>query len=467
MRRKGNKKGIFRISSLAEWDWKSYTAAILGSGLVVFTVTTLYSSLINKPNIDIGISENNTIKVTNKGLAPATNLILTIHTNGQITNPPIFSSENITATTGDNTASITQLNPQILQIQSSRLASGQGSTITINLPNSNTNNLIVYATYDQGSVRKPPPMIGPYDAYLSASPIIIPSIGAIISFIYLIERRSKNDMLRFMAAKIFRDVREVTTTLEGHPFNVQELLEDHRRDGRGMYSNKIWANPKFEDMKVKFFIKEDLEKLYKFFTLLLERESVIKNSSLAAPLGQQNRSQIFDANDNLNRAAQSAYKDINWEKYTGFKFIKFMVLENVDSRMTVKFRMLFTVKDRRYALYQIISIGLIVVIVIYPALYSIAYSFPMGYEIFASIVYILTGGFLLLALSIWWRIIDRTELKRSVFEEFEIEREKLRVQIAERKKDKDEDIEGYRDEARKELDKLQEQLLLMKDRLDK
>ena len=454
---------------MTDGDWKSYTAAILGSGLVVFTVTTIYSSFINKPIINIELSENNNIiKVTNKGLAPATNLILTLYTNGQITNPPIFSSENITATTGDNTASITQLNPQILQIQSGRLASGQGSHITISLPNSNTNNPTVYATYDQGSVREPP-MIGPDDAYLSASPIMIPSIGAIISFIYLIEQRSKNDMLRFMAAKIYRDVREVATTLEGHLLHDQKLLEDDRkeRDGRGMYSNKIWAKPNFEEMKVKFFNKEDLDNLYKFFTLLLERESLINNKSLLDSLGQQKSSLIFDANDKLNRAAQSAYKDINWEKYTGFKFMKFMVLENFDSKMIVKFRMLFTVKDWRYARYQIISIGLIVVVVIYPALYSIAQSLPMGYEIFAPIVYILAGVLLLLALSIWWRIINTKEVKRSVFEESEMKRENLRVQIAERKKDKEEDIKRYRDEARKELDRLEEELLAMKDRLDK
>jgi hypothetical protein len=165
VRSEGNKKGIFRISSLADWDWKSYTAAILGSGLVVFTVTTLYSSLISKPIITIDLSENNTIKVTNKGLAPATNLMLTIYTNGQIINPTIFGTENITR-------NAMQINPQILQIQSGRLASGQGSNITINLPNSNAKNLIVYATYDQGSVRKPP-IISADDAYLSHSPTMI------------------------------------------------------------------------------------------------------------------------------------------------------------------------------------------------------------------------------------------------------------------------------------------------------
>ena len=386
---------------MTDWDWKSYTAAILGSGLVVFTVTTLYSSLINKPIINIDLSENDTIKVTNKGLAPSTDLMLTIYTKGQITNPTIFSTENITA-------SITQINPQILQIQSARLASGQGSNITINLPNSNTKNLTVYATYDQGSVREPP-IISIYDVYLSASPIMITSIGAIISFIYFIERRSNYDMLRFLAAKIYRDVREVAIKLEGDLSNAQILLDDHARDGGGMYSNKIWANPKFEEMKVKFFNKEDLDKLYKFFTLLLERDSVIKNKSLCDPLGQQKRSQrIHDANDKLKRVAQCAYKDINWEKYAGFKFIKFYVLEGLDSKMTVKFRMLFTVKDWRYALYQIISIGLIVVVIFYPALFSIAQ------KNFAPIVYIFTGVLLFLLLFKWWKFIDTKEVRRSV-----------------------------------------------------
>jgi hypothetical protein len=41
------------------------------------------------------------------------------------------------------------------------------------------------------------------------------------------------------------------------------------------------------------------------------------------------------------------------------------------------------------------------------------------------------------------------------------------VQIAERKKDKEEDIKRYREEATKEFDRLEEELLAMKDRLDK
>ena len=139
---------------MAEWDWKSYTAAILGSGLVVFTVTTLYSTLINKPNINIDIPKFDTIMVTIKGLASATHLILTIESNARITNHTVFSTENITQIFPQN---FTQNNStQILKIQTPRFASGQGSNITINLPKSNTNNLTIYATYDQGSIRELP-----------------------------------------------------------------------------------------------------------------------------------------------------------------------------------------------------------------------------------------------------------------------------------------------------------------------
>jgi hypothetical protein len=161
---------------LAEWDWKSYIAAILGSGLVVFDVTTLYSTLINKPIINIDTSKNDTIGVTNKGLAPVNHLMLTIYSNAQITNYTIFSTENYRQNILQNNSA------RILQIQTAKFASNQGSNITINLPKLNTT---VYATYDQGSIRHPPiPRI--YDDYLSNLPIMIASIGAIISFIYLV-----------------------------------------------------------------------------------------------------------------------------------------------------------------------------------------------------------------------------------------------------------------------------------------
>jgi hypothetical protein len=424
---------------MAERDWKSYTAAILGSSLILFIVTTLYSALINKPIINIEPYENGTIKVTNKGLASATHLVLTIYSNAQITNPIISSTENITV-------SVPQINPkEILQIQAARLVSGQGSNIMINLPKLNAKSLPIYGTYDQGSTRQPP-MLNLYDDYLSDSPIIIASIAAIISFIYFLEQRSKINMLRFMAAKIYRDLREVAMMkLESDLHNDKILVDDKLLDGRGMYSNRLWANPKFEGMKIKFFNKVDIDKLYKFFAFLLDRDSVIK---YVKPEHESFVARLRDANYKLNRAAQDAYKDINWEKYAGFKFIKFYVLGDVDPKMTVKFRMLFTVKDRKFVVYQLILIGLIVVVVFYPALLS-----PTIHRIYAGIVYVSTGGLLFL----WLKIIDMKELRRSVSEGFEMEKEKQRVRIAEPKKDKKEKIKFYQHQASDEVKSLHEQ----------
>jgi hypothetical protein len=449
---------------LAEWDWRSYAAAILGSGLVVFIVTTLYSTLVNKPIINIDLSKNDTIEVTNKGLAPATHLMLTIYSNAEMTNFTIFSSENITQSAENITQSaenITHSVPQnssaqILRIQTARLASGEGSNITIDMSKSNTTDPTIFATYDQGSIRHPR-NAGIYQDYLSNLPLIVASIGAILSLIYLIEQKSKNDMLRFMSAKVYRDVREVVKKIESDPYYDEKLIGDQQFRGGGMYSNKLWANPKFEGMKVKFFNKEDLDKLYKFFANLIERDSAIKaiELSLRDPLGARERShRIHDANDKLNRAAKCAYENISWEKYAGFKFIKLYLLGGVDPKLKVKFRMFITVKDQKYAFYQLMSIGVIVGIAFYPALLS-----QLPYIILAGIVYILTAVLLYLL----WKRINSKEVRRSVRERFEIEMEKERGKIGELTKDKKEDIDPYVKEAVEEL----KELRAKKDSLEK
>jgi hypothetical protein len=44
-----------------------------------------------------------------------------------------------------------------------------------------------------------------------------------------------------MSAKVYRDVREVVMKFENDPYNDEKLLDDHRSDSGGMYSNKLWA----------------------------------------------------------------------------------------------------------------------------------------------------------------------------------------------------------------------------------
>src|SRR5215216_4386903 len=103
--------------------------------------------------------------------------------------------------------------------------------------------------------------------------------------------------------------------------------------------------------------------------------------------------------------------------------------------------------------YQIISIGLIVVVIFYPALFSIAQ------KNFAPIVYIFTGVLLFLLLFKWWKFIDTKEVRRSVLEEFEMEMQKERVRIGEPKKDNLKDINRNRREAREKLETLRRTII--------
>jgi len=372
---------------LGEWDWKSYTAAILGSGLVVFMVTTLYSDLINKPRVNIETPNHHQIEITNTGLAPATHLILTIKSIGNIAH--IFSTESITQNSST-------------QINVSRLASGKGSNITINLSKPDTRAPTVYATYDQGSIRHPP-IPNLYENYLVNLPIIIPSIGAVISLIFLVEQRSKNRILRFISAKIYLDLRLVLKIFKHSPLNVQKWIEQG-----SVYSNTLWEDRKFEANKTKFFDKDDLSLIYKFFSSLIERDSeineILKSGSIAP-------SSISNANCKLDKAAECAYKHIYWEKYTGFEFMKYYTLWGKDLADKVKFvTFILTKKDRKYALIQLILIDSIITIVFYPTSFS--------YPSFVYYVYSLT---ILFSFVLWTAIVDHErEKKRKEIEKLEI-----------------------------------------------
>jgi hypothetical protein len=97
---------------------------------------------------------------------------------------------------------------------------------------------------------------------------------------------------------------------------------------------------------------------------------------------------------------------------------------------------------------------LIVGVVFYPAFLS-----QPSYTILAGIVYILTGVLLYL----WWKSINLKEVRRSVWERFEMEMENERGKIDASKKDKKEEINRYEYEAREELKKL----IAEKDSLEK
>ena len=131
-------------------------SSIIGSGFVVFAVTTFYSGFINTTAIDAELRINEphpenrsaSIELTNHGRVPATNLVLTFQSPSNITDTNLFSTENWTSITH---------NQSFVSVDISRLAHGTGGLILLNaslngsqptgLPTYN-----VYATYDQGSL---------------------------------------------------------------------------------------------------------------------------------------------------------------------------------------------------------------------------------------------------------------------------------------------------------------------------
>jgi hypothetical protein len=139
-------------------DWKSLSfqliPAIIGSGLVVFAINTIYTDFVDKPAVNIVSNENKdglNINVTNGGQVPATNLKLTVETSKTIGKYEIFSTENSTNST--------KINANLLNVYAPRLVHGSGSIIKLDIPfisspDSSNLSYIVYATYDQGSIKK-------------------------------------------------------------------------------------------------------------------------------------------------------------------------------------------------------------------------------------------------------------------------------------------------------------------------
>jgi hypothetical protein len=84
----------FRANSIKGVAW------IIGFVLVTFTIV-FYLSFLNRPDLGVVFageknSHNTSIEVTNNGIQPVTNLILTIQAPSKIVKYSIFSTENIT-----------------------------------------------------------------------------------------------------------------------------------------------------------------------------------------------------------------------------------------------------------------------------------------------------------------------------------------------------------------------------------
>jgi Bacterial Ig-like domain len=133
-------------------------AILGGTGLV-----DLVNSYYHQPNVLVTVTPDNkttnsvaTINATNKGSAPATNLKLTLNAPVVIDDYDVNSTEYYEVVPTNSTS--------FLVLNIPRLVHGQGSLVEINLELENisstgSHNYIVYATYDQGSLRIDVPSI--------------------------------------------------------------------------------------------------------------------------------------------------------------------------------------------------------------------------------------------------------------------------------------------------------------------
>lgn len=137
-------------------DIQTVTSVLgIGSGIILFGVTTFYTDFYNKPNVHILVSPDEidtrlaTIEVTNTGRNPATDLRLSIEAPKELVSYAVSHSENVT---------IAEHKGASLVLVIPRLAYGDGSFVRIYTmikaePNTSLTNYTTYATYNEGSTK--------------------------------------------------------------------------------------------------------------------------------------------------------------------------------------------------------------------------------------------------------------------------------------------------------------------------
>jgi hypothetical protein len=183
-------------------------SSVIGSSLLVFAITTFYSDFFNKPNVSARIFPNingTSIELTNNGRVPATNLIVTVESPVDIANSKVFTTENFTV---ENRTIMIEEN-RIMMIEDKqklvakfpRFVHGDGSLIKMEISSTRqqwdalNQNYVIYATYDQGSLRiasqMQPTINAPY------GPTIALTIAALLTFaIPFFYRRAKRNRQR-------------------------------------------------------------------------------------------------------------------------------------------------------------------------------------------------------------------------------------------------------------------------------
>jgi hypothetical protein len=255
-----------------EIDWKSalvtLVPAVLSSGLIITGLSTFFSDIYNKPDLQISTlpieSGTTWVNVTNDGRVPATNLTLFIRTPENILNRSNFTTEKI---------AVSELDPKQLRVDIPRLVQGGGSMVRMNLTtdtkqDTNNQSVIVHAVYDQGSETNEK-VIHPL-IFLFSNPLVSVIVGLVTLvgtlFIYRnYKQRRSRYILRRLTTKLDLIIRRDAG--KERYYNLERLHE--LRIGAG----ELFSKGRLFESHFKIFEERYRRLVFEiFYTVLADRD---------------------------------------------------------------------------------------------------------------------------------------------------------------------------------------------------
>jgi hypothetical protein len=233
--------------------------------------------------------------VTNDGRVPATNFKLVVETSKNIEKYNIFSTENSTNST--------ETSPRLLNLYAPRLVHESGSIVKLDIPfdGSPNSNLSynVYATYDQGSIKKSSQTGN--DNFLAGWPLVFLVAAAITFTIPYLHRRIR----RWRKSKLSSYISSI----------AQDIIKVHQKLYRDPRSNELFfqkgdemLSEKIAKINRQIRSKEDNRLFRTFYRDLELRDFDITNGEIFDQgIVQQNKELMKLTTDILNNIYWSDY----------------------------------------------------------------------------------------------------------------------------------------------------------------
>ena len=284
-------------------------SSIIGSSLLVFAITTFYSDFFNKPNVSARIIPNinsSSIELANNGRVPANNLILTVQSPENIVDYEIFTTENRTIMVEEDN--------QTLVAKLPRFVHGDGSLISIEIfsaaeqeSDSFNQNYVVYATYDEGSLK----ITSQKQRVTSSVPYgmtIALTISALLTFaipyFYRRAKRNREHQYNKLVSHIIRHVSYVKRYLEKDPTNLPLQL----------MNSIAFIVRDLNDVKSAFKNKADFQAVYDFYKELvrcLTESTENVGDRYTFRQGESSQKNL----EHIKEIAEKTLSIIRWEEY--------------------------------------------------------------------------------------------------------------------------------------------------------